>query len=57
LILAGSRIRTEHHFRSHFRPNDSESAKALESRVKSYLQLYQAGLLDKEAVRQRLNLD
>ena len=57
LALAGSQVRSEHHFESHEGLNNFEQAKAFESRVQSYLKLQQQGLVSDDFVRQELDLE
>jgi len=56
LALAGSRVRSEHHFEAHPGLNDFERARAFESRVKSFVLLKEQGLVEEEQVRQALDL-
>lgn len=56
LALAGSGVKSEHHFESHGSLNDGDQAKAFESRAKSLLSLHEKGLVGDEKVMEELGL-
>ncbi len=56
LALAGSRVRSEHHFEPHSGLNDLDQARAFSLRAKTQLELMKQGLLSRDEVRRALDL-
>ena len=56
LALNGSPVRTRHYFEPHYQLQELERARAYSAKQRSQLELFQAGIITAEELRQNLGL-